>query len=450
VSEHRGTIRLGLVLALLVGVNLYVFWFRGGTSIPEVQKAAMAADSPASNELLEPAAGAAELIPPNPFLPLPEGDEDPNEQGSWIEGAIEKGDSIGRVMKNHGFDAQQTDELVRALRPHMEFRSIRVGQTYRIHTRDDGSLEAFEYDLSRVHKVVVERNAAGELVGKKLEADTQIRRHRVGGTVTSSLYHAVKDAGEDTALVGFLVDVFAYDLNFYIDQHKGDTFRIVVEKEFLGDEFLRYRKVRAAEYSGKAGTFRAFYWESKDGKVKGYYNEKGQAIARTFLKTPLKYSRISSKFNPNRMHPVLHKRRAHMGVDYAAATGTPVWAAATGKIVARGWGGGAGNRVVIDHGNGYKTVYMHLSRFRKGQKVGSTVKQKTVIGYVGATGLATGAHLHFSVKKHGKYIDPMKMKMARGPGVPRKYRAAFEAEISGLVAQLGDVPTGGVTAAANE
>src|SRR5688572_507239 len=139
------------------------------------------------------------------------------------------------------------------------------------------------------------------------------------------------------------------------------------------------------------------------------------------------------------MHPVLHRETAHLGVDYAAPAGTPVWAAGSGRIVSRGASGAAGNLVEIDHGNGYSTLYMHLSKFRTGQKRGQQVKQKTVIGYVGSTGRTTGAHLHFSIKKHGVFIDPMSVKMTPGPGVPKGYRLAFDAEVGRLTARLARV-----------
>jgi murein DD-endopeptidase MepM/ murein hydrolase activator NlpD len=439
-SRSSGSLRLAAVLAVLVGVNLYVFLWRGGTSIPEVRQAAMAAEGP-----MAPGAGDLDDDTVDPNRPVPEADEAADEQVSdWIEGEVGKGDSLGRILNRHGFDAQQVNEVVRTLQPHMNFRAIRVGQTYRLHSRD-GVLDEFEFNVSRVEKVRAARGADG-LVGEKLEAETRMEVMPAGGTIKSSLYGAIKAGGEDTRLVAMMVDVFAYDLDFFNDQHPGDTFRLLVEKEYLNDDFLRYHTLRAAEYAGKAGTFRVFHWASKDGKVKGYFNDKGESVAKTFLKTPLKYSRVSSKFDRNRMHPVLHKKRAHLGVDYAAATGTPVWAAAAGRIVSRGYSGGAGNRVVIDHGNGYQTVYMHLSRFRKGQSVGSRIDQKTVIGYVGATGLATGAHLHFSVKKNGGYVDPLKIKMTRNAGVPRAYRGAFLKDVAVLSEKLAAVPTAAKTA----
>src|SRR5690606_26302944 len=194
----------------------------------------------------------------------------------------------------------------------------------------------FEFNASRVQTVRAFRDAAGAMTSEKAEARTRLEEVEIGGQVQSSLYMAFKGAGEDTALVAFFVDVFAYDLNFYVDQHVGDSFRMVVEKEFIGDEFLRYRRVVAAEYAGRAGTFRAFWWQPPGEKEGRYFNEKGESVERTFLKTPLKFARISSRYNPRRMHPVLHVRRGHFGVDYAAPTGTPIWAAAPGRIKFRG------------------------------------------------------------------------------------------------------------------
>jgi murein DD-endopeptidase MepM/ murein hydrolase activator NlpD len=242
--------------------------------------------------------------------------------------------------------------------------------------------------------------------------------------------------------VSFFVDVFAYDLNFYVDQHKGDKFKVIVEKIYYNGEFLRHGRILAAEYSGKEGTFRAFWHQPEDAKKGKYYDETGRGLERTFLKTPLKYTRISSKFNKNRMHPVLHRRRAHLGVDFAAPTGTPIRAAADGVIVQRGWCGGAGNCVVLSHRqHGLTSIYMHMSKFKKGQKRGTRVSAKDVIGYVGMTGLASGPHLHFGVKKNGRYIDPMKLKMERVMAISKKERPAFDAQIKPMLAALEKVDT---------
>jgi murein DD-endopeptidase MepM/ murein hydrolase activator NlpD len=228
--------------------------------------------------------------------------------------------------------------------------------------------------------------------------------------------------------------VFAYDLDFYNDTHPGDTFHVVVEKkwgEVNGkEEHIGYGRILAAEYSGKAGTYKTFLWNGK------YYDEKGQSSERGFLKTPLKFARISSKFDRARMHPVLHVQRAHLGIDYAAPTGTPVWAAASGTVTHASPAGGAGNLVMIRHENGIETAYMHLSKFASGIKVGQKIEAKTVIGYVGTTGLSTGPHLHFGVKKNGVFVDPSKLTPWRGKGVTAGERDAFKAEVAKLESQM--------------
>jgi murein DD-endopeptidase MepM/ murein hydrolase activator NlpD len=451
-SPRRGTLRLGIVLVALVGVNLYVFLWRGGTSIPAVmERAAVAGDIGRTASAFgglggrDREVGAAEGASARASA---EPEEDWEDPGTWLTGEVGSGDSLGAILRREGLEAPEADRLIRALSPHMDFRLIRPGQEYKLHVGADGHPTTFEFQVSATTKVVATREpGAGEgaatFAAEKLEAETQTVVHEVGGTIESSLFVTIRGLGEDPALVAFFVDVFAYDLNFFIDTHRGDTFRMLVEKEYLNGQFLRYGRVLAAEYSGKAGTHRAFHWQPPGSSRGRYYDEKGQSVEKTFLRTPLKYSRISSKFNPRRMHPILHRVKGHWGVDYAAPTGTPVWAAASGRVVFRGWRGGAGNCVIIQHDNGYTTVYMHLNAFRKGLQTGQRVRQKDVIGYVGMTGLATGPHLHFEVKQNGRAIDPLKMKMTRGPGVAREHRAAFEAHTSKHVRRLAGVPVTG-------
>ena len=229
--------------------------------------------------------------------------------------------------------------------------------------------------------------------------------------------------------MGQLVDLFAWDINFYTDTHPGDRWRVVVEKQYLDQQFFRYGRILAAEYSGRTvGTLRAFAHDpGAGGGPAQYYDERGQAIAKSFLKTPLRFVRISSKFDRKRFHPILHRTKAHLGVDYAAPTGTPIWASASGRVVECGSKPGSGNTVVIQHGNGLSTRYYHLQRFAAGMRAGRQVRQKDLIGYVGATGLATGPHLHFAVTKDGAFVDPTRLQSVREAAVPD--RAAFQAAI---------------------
>jgi len=421
-----------LVLGALVMVNLYVFVWDKSTSVPAVQKLA---DS--KTPMTMP---SAPLITPTPVpTPQPNGATSPSAPPGVIEGKVGKSDTLGRVLKKSGLSAAEADEVIHALAGVLDFKTIRAGQAYRIERGADGRVRAFELVLSKTHKVRAERDGKGILAGKSESEETKLETKAVGGKIDQTLYGAIKAAGESPALVDFFVDVFAYDLDFYNDTHEGDTFRVVVEKE-LGktNELVRYKKILAAEYRGKAGTFRIFWFDKGNGKG-AYFTETGESAEKTMLKTPLKFSRVSSGFDRKRMHPVLHTVREHLGIDYAAPTGTPVWAAAGGTIIQRGEAGGAGNLVIIKHDGGIDTAYMHLSKFAAGQAVGQHVDAKTVIGYVGATGLATGPHLHFGVRQNGQYVDPSKLVPVHGKGIAAADHEAFKASLDKLSSQLAAV-----------
>ena len=440
-----------VALAALVLVNLYVFVWNKNTSVKAIKAKAESA-TPALN--LPPGAiapanngGNRLVVPGAPGLvgsgaPLPAATAPAlitNGSGTAanptvtvppravVEEKVQKGDSLGRVLRRGGLAPVEADEVIRALAGVMDFKAIRPGQTYRIERGSDGKVRYFELILSKVQKVTACRDAQGVLVGKDDQTQTRIEVKAIGGRIDSSLYAAIRDAGEDPALVAFFVDVFAYDIDFYNDTHEGDEFRVVVEKEYKDQEFLRFKRILAAQYNGRAGTF-SVYHHNSSGKGDHYYTDKAESVEKSFLKTPLKFARMSSGFNRKRLHPVLHRVKAHLGVDYAAPTGTPVWSAAAGTVVHRAKSGGAGNLVTIRHDNGLETLYMHLSKFAN-IKVGDHIPAKTVIGYVGATGLASGPHLHFGVKKHGEFVDPAKLEPTRGAPVPASTRGQFLADV---------------------
>ena len=441
---RRGTLRLFVLLGVMVLLNLYVFVWKDGTSIRAVK--ARAADM-----------GAAQLdrpvTPPVPEAGAAAVGSDLARPSGVIEGKIEKNESLGKILRSRlRLDAGPADELIRAVGPVFDLRGLRPGQAFRLELDDEGQVESFELTVSKTVTIRIGRDAGtGQLTGVKDQAQTRIEVREVGGKVDSSLYAAIKAAGEDGTLVGFFVDVFAYDLDFYNDTHDGDVFRVVVEKEYAGAEFLRYRRILAAEYAGKAGTFRAFYWAAPGSEGKGrYFDELGQSVERSMLKTPLKFARVSSGFNPRRMHPVLHRVKGHFGTDFACPTGTPVWAAAAGTVTQAGWAGGGGNQITLRHDGGLTTIYMHLSKIGKGTKVGQKVEAKTVIGYSGNTGLSTGPHLHFGVKKNGAYVDFQTLKPSRAGGVPKKELAGFKTSARDLVARLAAVSTTPAAAPAAE
>jgi murein DD-endopeptidase MepM/ murein hydrolase activator NlpD len=418
------------ILAGLVLVNLYVFVWDKKTSIGAVKTQAEKAPP-----MMVPSAPLP--LPPLPVAPPAAAVGDgvvapataPVGPPGGIEGKVGKGDTLGKLLMKSGLSAPETDEVIRSLSGVLDFRKIKPGQVFKIERGPDGRVKLFELELSKIQKVRAERQPSGELAGTADDVQTRLELRTVGGTIDSSLYASIKTAGEETALVDFFVDVFAYDLDFYNDQHDGDVFRVVVEKHYKDQEFVRYGRILAAEYRGKAGTFQTFQWNGR------YYDAKGESSEKGMLKTPLKFARISSKFDRKRMHPVLHTVRAHLGIDYAAPIGTPVWAAASGVVTFRGPSGGAGNLVMIRHNSGVETAYMHLSKFAS-IKVGQRIEAKTVIGYVGTTGLSTGPHLHFGVKKNGVFVDPTTLAPMRGRAVPKSEIEAFRAEAAKLESQM--------------
>jgi murein DD-endopeptidase MepM/ murein hydrolase activator NlpD len=432
----QGTLRMVLIFAALIMVNVYFFFLRGGTSLTSLLKASEQAKQTGQPAVMVPK--PASPLPAAPGAPARPKEDD--EDARVLEGVMQESDTVERVWRRDGLSAKDVNELSAALGRVFDLKTVRAGHSYTLRFDAEDHLRALDYRMTPALAFRVERTAKGWNAIRD-EKPIETRVHEIGGTVGSSLYDAVRRSGESTSLVSWFVDMFAWDMNFYIDCHAGDTYRIIVEKRYLGGKFYKYGRVLAAEYHGRVGTFRSFWFQPKDGTAGNYYTEHGESVEKSLLKTPLKFVRVSSGFDRHRFHPVLHTERAHLGVDYAAPTGTPVWASASGRVSFVGPRGGAGNAVILAHGNGLESTYMHLSRFAKGLAAGQTVRQKQVIGYVGATGLATGPHLHFSLRKNGGFIDPLKFKPERSVPLPAAYRLEFADAIAPRLSTLAAIET---------
>jgi murein DD-endopeptidase MepM/ murein hydrolase activator NlpD len=246
----------------------------------------------------------------------------------------------------------------------------------------------------------------------------------VEGEINSNLIQAVTDKGENAELAFMLASIYEWEIDFFHALRKGDSFRILVEKQFARDKFIGYGKILAADFINQDRFIRALWYEGE--KTKGYFKPDGTSLKKGFLKAPLRYSRISSGYTGNRLHPVTGERQPHYAVDYAAPTGTPVYATADGYVTARSYKQYNGNYIKIKHMNGYETMYLHLSKFRKNVKNGSYVRQGDLIGYVGATGRATGPHLDYRIRKNGTWLNPLRFK-APDKKLPEAEMAAFRA-----------------------
>jgi murein DD-endopeptidase MepM/ murein hydrolase activator NlpD len=250
-------------------------------------------------------------------------------------------------------------------------------------TPDDFELDVINYPVSTVNYVV-------------------------SGEIQSSLVEAVSDQGESIELAFMLASIYEWEIDFFQALRKGDSFRLLVEKRFAKDKFIGYGKILAADFMNQGRLIRSLYYESD--QVKGYFKPDGTSLRKGFLKAPLRYSRISSKFSNRRLHPVTQKYKPHHGIDYAAPVGTPVYSTADGRIVEMSYKKYNGYYLKIKHMNGYDTMYLHLSKFNKKFKQGSYVRQGDLIAYVGNTGLSTGPHLDYRIRKDGKYLNPLSFK----------------------------------------
>lgn len=402
------------------------------------------APAPSSSSGPEPASTSHGAAPDDEVVVLddeaPAGDDEASDP---LEGRVRPGESLSKILHRAGIGASEVQRVAEALAPVMDPATIRIGQRYEIELDEAGALASLGLHLSVTEVARVRRREGGGLVAELEELPTERTEEEIGGVVRTSLWAALTERGHSPALVDVIVDVFAYDIDFFTATRQGDRFALVVERHELDGELVRYGRVLAAEYEGEStGKVTVLWWDPPGEGGGRYVDADGRGVARTLLKTPLKYARISSGFSPKRMHPVLHRIKSHQGVDYAAPEGTPVWAAADGEIVFRAEKGGAGNLVILQHAGGLKTLYMHLSRFAPGQAVGDDVKAKTVIGYVGQTGLATGPHLHFGMQKHGRYVDPTTVESVRALGVAPGDRPRFTKALAHWRARLTAVPTG--------
>ena len=340
-----------------------------------------------------------------------------------ISGSIQSGQSFYSVLSDHGFSPASIARFVEAYNPVFNCRKISPEDTYEIITDDQNKLVqlTIKTDPVTIYQLCQEKEG---LVASKQEISLDKNISAIAGTIENSLFKAVAAVGEKDLLAIAFADIFAWDIDFRHDLRQGDKFKIIFEKLYHGDTFVQNGKILAAEYISRQKTYQAVFFKDPEG-TQDYYTPEGNSLRRSFLRSPLRFSRISSGYSHRRFHPILKRYKPHLGIDFAAPSGTPVWSVADGVVIKKGWKNGNGNMVTIRHPNGYETMYNHLSRYGKGIKVGNPVKQKDVIGYVGTTGLSTGPHLDYRMKKNGSFINPLKKKFPPGLPVKKIYRNNF-------------------------
>ncbi|MBX2812733.1 MAG: M23 family metallopeptidase [Myxococcales bacterium] len=354
-----------------------------------------------------------------------------------VEGEIQPNQFMANMLVAAGLSDGEADRTVRALAHHFNPTKSRPGDRYRIDLLVGGELGRFEYQPAPDKIYYVARDINGTLTGHRLHVELKREVVEVAGKIEHSLWMAFEQSGESPALAADLTEAFRFDIDFFHETRKGDKFRFFVEKYSHRGELVRYGQIYAAEYVGTGGspigTKRLYWYRNPQTRTRGFYDEVGRAAQRAFLRSPLKYTRISSGFGFRR-HPILGRRHFHGGIDYAAPTGTPVRAVASGTVIAAGRAGPNGNMVRIRHSGGYESFYLHLSRIlvRKNARVG----QSTIVGKVGSTGRSTGPHLDFRLKKNGRYLNPSKNVAPRTKRIPARDKTAFKKKIAPWIKRL--------------
>jgi murein DD-endopeptidase MepM/ murein hydrolase activator NlpD len=398
--------RIGLVWSAIFAVILVV--------IPQLQELATESVSSASSGV-----PAVHVVAPLQIL----------------EGTISRNATLVSTLVGMNISSQAANDLAMQLQPVFDVRKIHTGNKFRIEKALDGDLKAFEYriDDERTLKVA-KRSAAEDAPGYDARIETtqfDTRSKVMDVEIQSSLFGALDDFPKGEMLADGLAGIFAWDVDFNVDIQKGARIRLIVDEQYFNGTFVKYGTIQAAQLVNGGKTYRAYRFED------AYYDEKGNAVKRAFLSSPLKVLRITSGFTYRRLHPILGYERAHLAIDYGAPEGTSAFAVANGTVIFAGPNGDLGNFVEIRHTNGLTTGYGHLSRIAPGVEKGRSIRQDELVGYVGHTGLATGPHLHFMMTRGGKAINPLSMKSEPAIPMAANVRPQFMAHIAGWQNTLG-------------
>jgi murein DD-endopeptidase MepM/ murein hydrolase activator NlpD len=336
--------------------------------------------------------------------------------------AVKANEIMATVLARAGFSTRDVGRLVPALRTAgFRFQAMRPGDSLLVLSRDSVPRRLlYRQNIETVYRI--DLDSADVRVSMLLKYITKTTAF-VKGAITGSLYETMMAMGETPQLIMDYTDVFGWEVDFFSEVQPNDSFAILFERKYCDSVCIGYGVILAASYSGHTGSFGGYRFTDPEGTT-DYYNAEGQNLRKTFQKSPLRFSRVSSFFG-RRFHPIQRVMRQHFGIDYVAPKGTPVEAVSDGRVVSAGWSGGYGRLVVLGHAEGYQTRYGHLSGFGKGIRSGAPVRQGQVVGYVGSTGASTGAHLHYEVRKFGSAVNPFKLDPPRRSPVRKEFLPQF-------------------------
>ena len=348
---------------------------------------------------------------------------------------VVRGDNALAALARLNFDAATSYQIIHAAKGTYALRNIRVGHIFQ--RIDDKNGTGIYYNIDNANRLYLHRAKEQDQWQASLEArQTHTRQRITAATIHDSLFTAASEAGLDQRTTMNLVDIFAWDVDFARDIRDGDSFRVLYEERFSDEGKLLESNILAAEFTNQGKTFTAVRYQQTDGAVH-YFTPEGKSVRKAYLKAPVKFSRISSRFSTKRKHPVLGYTRAHRGVDYASPSNTPIHAIGDGYIAEIGWKGGYGRFILIRHKNReHTTAYGHMRRYARGMKRGKRVSQGQVIGFVGMSGLATGPHLHFEFRLRGRAVNPLTIKHPPAKPIAKTEQERFFQQTSPLLTLL--------------
>lgn len=366
------------------------------------------------------------VVSPTPLVLAPE------PEYETLTLTIRSGDTLDQLFRKHQLDIGHLATISRLDEAGKQFRRIKPGDVFEI-THDKGELISVYSSLSLTSALRVDRSDTG-FSAALVERPIEKRKRHAYGVIENSLYESAAAAGLSDKLIMNIAGIFAWDVDFVLDIRSGDNYYVQYEEIWQDGEFVTDGEIVAAEFNNNGRTNQAIRFIDDSGRS-DYFTPEGRSVRKAFLRSPVDF-RVSSSFNPNRRHPVLKTVRPHRGVDYAAPSGTPIKAAGDGKVIFRGVKSGYGNAVILQHGGNITTLYAHMSRFASKARVGSRVRQGQTIGYVGATGLVTGAHLHYEYRLNGVHRNPRTVKLPQAAPIAEKYRDRFRATAIPILEEL--------------
>jgi murein DD-endopeptidase MepM/ murein hydrolase activator NlpD len=352
-------------------------------------------------------------------------------------GIIKPGQVLGEILYRNHIDHTQIDKIVKASKGIFDVKRAKAGQPFTVFcTKDSNAIaKCFIYEESATNYIVFDlRDGIQVYRGEK---EVEIRMRTASGEITSSLWNAIMDNNMSPALVMELSNIYAWTIDFFRIQ-KGDKFKVFYEERFVEDEFVGIGRVWAAKLIHQGEDFYAFYFREEGENFGDYFDDESKTLRKAFLRAPLNFSRISSKYSKRRRHPVTGRVKPHLGTDYAAPKGTPILTTANGSIVVASYTRNNGNFVKIRHNNTYTTQYLHMSKIKSGIRKGVHVKQGDIIGYVGSTGLATGPHVCYRFWKNGRQVDPYKEKLPPSEPMKEQSKEPFQLVKDSLIQYLAE------------